>query len=247
MRHKCLFIFLFIVSCFDAFSQVTYSELSAVSGCSGSSSIASGAGVSFAAGDLAIVYIQNRDGTASPPEPTSISGGGVSTWVKIATVLANSNTQRVTIYRGISTGNTGAITATWGVNQNQKYIHVAKVTGMPTSNNGGDAVVQSATASGSNSTPTVTLSSLTSSSSAVLFYVGGGGTTSLTGTPETGFTEFRDEYVTTCFAQHRFVYVMAANASSDITPSTTLTASTNWGAIGIEIKQQNNRRIFLIN
>ena len=183
---------------------------------------------------LVLVGIGNSQGSATAATPT-VAGNGL-TYVQVNTVTFDSGLKRETIFRAMGASPTaGAITVDFGgTSQTGCHIVVVQFTGTNTSGtNGSGAVVQSATASGAGTSISVTLSALTGSNDAVWMIAGNRGASGFGGTPEAGWTENTDATGGSPNYGHTDIYRLA---TTDNTPSTTIGASDNYGAVALEIQ-----------
>jgi len=166
-------------------------------------------------------------------DPT-LSGCGL-TWVAIGTVEEDVSVPSMrggTLFRGLGTPSTGALTITFGVTHESCAWSVAEATGIDTSGtNGSGAVVQVVTATGTGTTPAVTLAAFGSANNAT--YAGVATRGDLVTSPGTGFTLLGT--ATSSISSVVGVgsqYQLANDTSVDMTIAT----SDVWGIIGVEVK-----------
>jgi len=173
------------------------------------------------------------------PATVSLSGTGL-TWVEIANTLNASGERRMQAFRCVPTSGGSIITTvTYGGtgNQDGSWRTTYQVSGVAITSNGADAIAQTGTANGNSADPTITLSALRNSQSAVLFAFTNE-TNPAAGTAESGWTEIIEGGYAT---PNTGGYIMKRIQTTDNTPTVTH-ASSNWGAIAIELK--SGRRIF---
>lgn len=187
------------------------------------------------ANNLVLVTVYNSlvGGSATLP---SISGGGVTTWVQVATALSTgTNTERITVFRGMtaSPGAAAAITITFGgTTQSACGWSVDEFANVDTSGtNGSGAVVQALTATdnGSVTSGLVTLAAFSSVNNATFGAFGHNNNESTTA--GTGFTRLCDQFGTgpTTGLATEF------RNDNDTTVDASWSTGSKYQAVGIEI------------
>lgn len=179
-----------------------------------------------------------RSGTAAPPAVFTVTGNGL-TWVEVAKVGvgfssgANYNGQ-VSLFRAMGASpSAGAVQIVTDATATSMAWSIVEFSGIDTSGtNGSGAIVQSVTnRNDSVTTVTATLGTFSNANNATYgaFGAGDGGGVPRTWTPGTGFTELHDTG-----AEFASIGTMW-QAANDTTVDSTASASTNIGAIAVEI------------
>jgi hypothetical protein len=188
----------------------------------------------WTAGTLYILQVVQTKSSSPTPNIPSISGNTGVTWDLIATQTYNTIAtplSRVSVFRACPTAtvtNTTIINNTNG-NATTGY-YLSFFTGMPTINNGANAIRQYATnVDDSAANPNVTLATLNGDLNSCVFGFFGTNTT-FGGTIESGWTDAADLSFTN--VGMRAWYKIGG---SDNTIQLTRTGGTPWGGIGIEI------------
>lgn len=145
------------------------------------------------------------------------------------TSCTSSHNDNLTV--GFTGFNTGAV------------VQVVDCGGALTSNNGADAIRQYKIDSGTLANPSITMAALTSASSVVTFWQRA--QDSFTGTPESGWTEHRDNGCTSGSYVNGYYTMYKVNAVGDNTPTVTASNNVPWQGIAIEIV--GNGRIYNVH
>lgn len=191
------------------------------------------ASVSPTANHLVLLAVHNNaSGTAGTPT----ASGNSLTYVQIATVTYSGNSNRVTLFRALGgSPSSGAITIDYGGSTQQAAIWaVIDCANVDTSGtDGSGAIVQSLTNTGAAVTSlTITLSAFGSTNNATFGAFGHAVGNDVTA--GSGFSELTDTSATapvdTLFTEFR--------NNNDTTVDASISASTQWGGVAIEIKRQ---------
>lgn len=195
------------------------------------------ASVSPAANALELLEVRSASGGGTPASAPTISGNGL-TWVQEETQLYDdgaTESHRITVYRAMGASpSTGQITITFPVGEVAALANLSwkllEKTGVDTSGtNGSGAVLQSVPAEGVGTSASVTLAAFGDAvNNEAHIAVGTFGGTSLT--PEGGYTGSSTQ------TQEGALHRAAWKLGEDLSPSMTIGASTDWGAIALEIK-----------
>lgn len=237
-----LFILLFFAC--KAQGQISISTEDAESDCGSGTTVTTSLSISVASNEVAILFVHSRNSTGGLADPSSITGGGVTTWEKITSTTFDGGNRQLTVYRGVGGAAGAAIVATWAVAQNQKYISCYSITGAPTTNNGADAVIQSPVDAGTaESSLAITMAALQARSGVLTIY--SANAFPVTGSADAGFTEHQDINADNCFALNRWLYEMSDNLTTNNNPTVTASAAVDWAGIAIEIKSNPRRRIII--
>jgi hypothetical protein len=180
-----------------------------------------------------LMIVQTKAGTPTPNVPSFTGNTGV-TWDLIATQTFNTIAtplSRVSVFRAcptVAATNTTFINNTNG-NATTGYYWAA-FTGMPTINNGANAIRQYATnVDDSAANPNATLATLNSDLNSCVFGFFGSNTT-FGGTIESGWTNAADSSFSNVGVRAWFKI-----GGNDNTIQLTRTGGTPWGGIGVEI------------
>jgi len=183
------------------------------------------------ANKLYLALVANQSSGGGGATPSGLTGGG-QTWTQVDTILVGAGSERLTLFRALSSspGAGDTLTATWGTSQsNFGLITAIEYDGIKTSGtNGADAIVQSATSnSGSASGLTVTLSSFADATNNVacgFFMVSATGAA----TVGSGFTFLQNGTNQSRRWMHE--YRTGEDTSVDVTGP-----STRWAGIALEL------------
>lgn len=185
------------------------------------------ASISPGSNSLVLAFIGENKPSTTPNIPTLT--GLSMTWTQSSTETVDSQF-RITCFRGVSNGNSGALTIGVG-GQNQKNIYwgIVELDFITKSGtNGGDALVQVGVGSGNTTTtPSVSLSSFLSPANATIgaiYYNTSNGVT-----PGTGFTEINN-------ATSAHVIEVEFAQTNQTTVPWTLAGNSNYVAVAFELK-----------
>jgi len=179
---------------------------------------------------LVLAVVRTWRAAGEPGDTATATGGGMTTWTKVATRAAAG--ARMTLFRALQASPTsGAVTFGFGGVESQDaaawaILEFSDV--VTTGTNGADAVVQSATGAGTSTTPLATLAAFGDAGNATFGSIGSYNATDHTA-PGTGFTEIQetgngDTRVATEFRN-----------DNDTTVNATLDNSVEWDVIAVEI------------
>lgn len=200
----------------------------------GATSIATSASISPSTNFLVKAYVlQVIDGAGTPDEPTG--SGNSLTWVVEDTVTWTDGATfnaRLTSFRALGTPSAGSATFSLTTSCDEVALWVGQSGDVDTSGtNGSGANIQSVTGESAGTAATVTLAAFgDATNNATLFCVAWAGTAA-NSTPEAGFTGFTEVDVNVSYGLR-----VQWRLNQDTSPAATLSASTEWGAIGEEIK-----------
>ena len=176
---------------------------------------------------LAVIETSKLAGTAPLP---SLAGNSL-TWVEIANVLTVGNSHRLTLFRALGAApSAGAVTITATAATGCAWS-VAEFDGIDTSGtNGSGAIVQSVTGSGSSTALLATLAGFADAVNNAAYGGFGWALNAATATPGSGFTELGEGGADIDRAQSEW------KLGEDTSVDATLTISSTWAAIAVEIK-----------
>ena len=174
--------------------------------------------------------VGNEISSGAPTTPT-VSGGGITTWTQVATVVFQTN-YRLTIFRALqaSPGASAAATIDFGgVQQLHCYWSVSEYSGIDTGGtNGANAVRNPTTNTGSSTSPNVTLPAFADAANGTY---GAFAYNDNTPVPSagSGFTAIHTQQIETetLFTEWR--------ADNDTSVDCSLSTSKGWGGIALEI------------
>jgi hypothetical protein len=218
---------------FFASAQITVTSVNSAFNSAGVGTVV---GQAFVTGRLYIMYVgvSNNAGT---PATVALTGTG-QTWTLIDELVTDQGNHRIATYRfACVSSTTQNITFGYTGTQDGSWFSLLEVTGTDNGGtNGSNAIVQVVKdALDATADPTVTMAAISSTRNAVLFGFCSNANPP-GGTPESGGVEDADNGYNTPttggYTYHRL-------STTDNTPIVTA-ASSNWAAIGIELKSTSS-------
>lgn len=183
------------------------------------------------------IYLMEVQTDSSANQSNTPSGTG-QTWVNVASF--GNGSRRIDIFRTACTSShSDNINLTWTGFNIAQNTRIYQICGVPTTNNGADAIRQVVIDSGSLANPSITLAAITSISAVVSVWSRQNDI--FAGTPESGWTENYDAGCTTGSYVTGY-YLMSRRAGGDNTPSITASGDKPW--IGVALEIIGLRRIF---